>query len=90
MYGIDIAWGRIITVITRSTAVPLANVGGEFWGWAFWVPAIICALTLLVTIAYWFFERSVPEQYRPALGKNARAKEGALKKRVKFNLLGQL
>ncbi|KAL1412618.1 hypothetical protein Q8F55_000365 [Vanrija albida] len=90
VYGLDIAWNRIVSVITRTTAVPLSNIG-DFWGWALWIPAIVCGFNMVMLIAYWWFERSVPKQYRPVLGKDARAKEGAfLKRRVKFNMLSQL
>lgn len=90
VYGLDIAWNRVVSVITRTTAVPLSNIGG-FWGWALWIPAMVCGFNMIMLLVYWWFERNVAPQYRPVLGKDARAKEGAfLKRRVKFNMLGQL
>ncbi|WOO82110.1 Major facilitator superfamily domain-containing protein 1 [Vanrija pseudolonga] len=90
VYGLDIAWNRVVSVITRTTAVPLSNIGG-FWGWALWIPAMVCGFNMIMLMVYWWFERNVAPQYRPVLGKDARAKEGAfLKRRVKFNMLGQL
>lgn len=87
--GMDIAWNRIIGIATKAAAVPLANIN-DFYGWAFWVPAIICAVNLLMVGVYWAFERRVPAAFRPVLGRDARAKEGSLRKPVKFNMLWRL
>lgn len=83
VFGIDIAWNRILTIIARSTAVPMSNING-WWGWALWIPTIVCGFNLVLCIAYWGFERSVPIAYRPVLGKDAYAAEGWGKK--KFGL----
>lgn len=48
------------------------------------------AVNLGLTVAYWAFERSVPTAYRPPLGKNAHAREGALKRKITWNTLTQL
>lgn len=75
VYGVDIAWSRITTIISRSSAVPMSLLHG-WWGWALWIPTIICGCNLGLCIGYWAFERSLPRKYRPALGKDARVKEG--------------
>lgn len=79
-YGLDIAWNRVLSIIARATAVPLSQIDG-WWGWALWVPTIICAANLLICIVYWMFERNVPKDYRPVLGKEAYVKEGWQKRK---------
>lgn len=83
VFGIDIAWNRILSIISRSTAVPMTTIN-DWWGWALWIPAILCAVNLAICIGYWMFERSVPKEYRPVLGRDAYHKEGWAKK--KFGL----
>jgi hypothetical protein len=39
---------------------------------------------------YWAYERRVPKQYRPPLGKDAARSEGALRKAIEFNSLSKL
>ncbi|KAK8843522.1 hypothetical protein IAR55_007182 [Kwoniella newhampshirensis] len=84
VYGIDIAWNRITGIIARSTSVPMSEING-FWGWALWIPTIVCFFNLALCVGYLVYERAVPKTYRPPLGKDARAKEGVLKKRVTLN-----
>ena len=31
----SIAWSRVVTVVAKTTAVPMSHLGG-FWGWALW------------------------------------------------------
>ena len=33
--GLDLAWSRILSVIARSTAVPMSLING-WWGWGLW------------------------------------------------------
>lgn len=35
VYGLDIAWSRITTIISRSSAVPMSMLN-DWWGWALW------------------------------------------------------
>ena len=35
VYGLDIAWSRLTTIISRSSAVPMSMLHG-WWGWALW------------------------------------------------------
>ena len=87
--GLDLAWSRVLSVISRATAVPMSRING-WWGWGLWIPAIVTVANLVVCIAYWAFERRVPPQYRPPLGKDARSEEGKLKKAIDFSVLHKL
>jgi hypothetical protein len=89
VFACDIAWSRVQTIITRSTAVPLSKIG-DTWGWAFYVPTIICAANLALCVGYYYFERNVPKQYRPLLGREARNKEGWDKRKFVFRSLFKL
>ena len=89
VFALDIAWSRVQTVITRSTAVPLSQIGDN-WGWALYVPTIICAANLALCIGYYFFERNIPKQYRPVLGREARNKEGWDRRKFVFRSLFKL
>ncbi|OCF32015.1 hypothetical protein I317_06699 [Kwoniella heveanensis CBS 569] len=87
--GLDLAWSRVLSVISRSTAVPMSMING-WWGWALWIPAFTTVANLIICVMYWYFERRVPEKYRPPLGKDAAKKEGALRKVIEFNNLPKL
>lgn len=87
--GIDLAWSRVLSVISRATAVPMSMTNG-WWGWALWIPAIITVANLVICIMYWAFERRVPVQYRPPLGKDARIEEGKLKRAISFDTLHKI
>jgi MFS family permease len=88
-FGLDIAWNRITGIIARSTAVPLSNIDG-WWGWALWIPTIVCAVNLCLVIVYWAFERAVPKTYRPVLGKEAYQREGWAKRKFPMKSLLEL
>lgn len=75
IFALDIAWNRVTSIFSRAAAVPMSQING-FWGWALWIPTIACAANLGLCIAYWAFERNVPQAYRPKLGKEARKREG--------------
>lgn len=79
-FGLDIAWNRVTSIIARATAVPMSEING-WWGWALWIPTIVCALNLALVCLYWAYERNVPRKYRPVLGKEAYEKEGWAKKK---------
>ncbi|OCF39673.1 hypothetical protein I317_06528 [Kwoniella heveanensis CBS 569] len=89
VFALDIAWNRITSVISKATAVPMSNING-WWGWAQWIPTIVCAFNMALVLFYWWFERSVPKKYRPSLGKEARVVEGWSKKKFKFGTLLRL
>jgi hypothetical protein len=54
------------------------------------IPAFSTVANLLICLAYWAFERRLPQAYRPPLGKNAHIVEGTLKKSINFNTLRRL
>jgi hypothetical protein len=87
--GIDLAWSRVLSVISRATAVPMSMING-WWGWGLWIPAIVTVANLVICIMYWVFERRVPKQHRPPLGKDAKAEEGKLRKKIDFATLHKL
>ena len=69
--------------------MPLSQIGND-WGWALYVPTIVCAVQLALCVGYYFFERNVPKQYRPLLGREARNKEGWDKRKFVFRSLFKL
>jgi hypothetical protein len=54
------------------------------------IPAIVCAANLGLCIGYWAFERSLPREHRPPLGKDARNVEGWSKRYFGLKSLFQL
>ncbi|GFZ49838.1 hypothetical protein JCM24511_07241 [Saitozyma sp. JCM 24511] len=89
IFGVDVAWGRVVNIICKSTAVPLSEING-WWGWALWIPTIVTALNLALVLLYWAYERNVPRQYRPKLGREARDKEKWDRRKFAFRSLLQL
>ncbi|WVQ84824.1 hypothetical protein IAT38_006981 [Cryptococcus sp. DSM 104549] len=89
IFAVDIAWGRIVSIISKATAVPMSEING-WYGWALWIPTISCAVNMALVMAYWWFERSVPKKYRPKLGKDARAAEGWDRRKFNFNTIWRL
>ncbi|TXT11548.1 uncharacterized protein COLE_01958 [Cutaneotrichosporon oleaginosum] len=69
--ALDLAWNSVTVVIARVSAVPMSRLGG-WYGWALWIPSIVCAACTLIVIAYLVFERRVvPQRYRPITGRLA-------------------
>lgn len=67
--ALDLAWNSVTVVIARVSAVPMSQLGG-WYGWALWIPTIVCAACTLIVIAYLVFERRfVPKRYRPLTGR---------------------
>lgn len=54
------------------------------------IPTIVCAANLGICVGYWAFERRLPKQYRPPLGKDARMLEGWSKRYFGLKSLYQL
>lgn len=48
-------------LIARVSAVPMRDATA-FWGMALWIPAIICFLNLLQTLAFVWWSRSLPQE----------------------------
>ncbi|GKT65290.1 major facilitator superfamily transporter [Colletotrichum tofieldiae] len=51
--------GKLIVLIAKATAVPMRDAT-SFWGWALWIPAIVCFTNLLQNILYVWWARSRP------------------------------
>lgn len=60
VYGLDLAVGKLIVLLAKATAVPMRDAS-SFWGWALWIPAIVCFVNLLQNIHYVWWARSRPE-----------------------------
>ncbi|KAJ9094957.1 hypothetical protein QFC21_005749 [Naganishia friedmannii] len=67
IYGLDIAMGRVFNLSGNLSAIPITNSTGK-WYWAFWVGAILCAVTLAINIVYVFVERSLPKEAQIVTG----------------------
>ncbi|WRT69852.1 uncharacterized protein IL334_006843 [Kwoniella shivajii] len=89
VFALDIAWNRITSIFSKASAVPMSEING-WWGWALWIPTIVCVVNLGMVLFYWWFERAVPEKYRPALGKDAKLKEGWSKRKFQWATLFRL
>lgn len=64
--------GKLIVLMAKATAVPMRDAAA-FWGWALWIPAIVCFANLLQTIFYFWWARSRPEwTYMPTGQRAAR------------------
>lgn len=75
--ALDLAWNSVTVVIARVSAVPMSKLGpnGGWYGWALWIPTIVCAACTLIVIAYVIFERRfVPKAYRPITGREVEQK----------------
>ncbi|KAH6970942.1 major facilitator superfamily domain-containing protein [Ilyonectria sp. MPI-CAGE-AT-0026] len=60
VYGLDLSIGKLIVLIAKATAVPMRDAS-SFWGWALWIPAIVCFVNLLQNAFYFWWARSRPE-----------------------------
>ncbi|KAM0229892.1 hypothetical protein ACHAPO_009614 [Fusarium lateritium] len=50
---------KLIVLIAKATAVPMRDAS-SFWGWALWIPAIVCFANLLQNMFYVWWARSRP------------------------------
>ncbi|GAA5985037.1 hypothetical protein JCM11641_000825 [Rhodosporidiobolus odoratus] len=67
--GANNAINRVIVVISKATAIPIADASN--WTWVIWVPAFISFAVLLINILYVLYEMRIPAQYRPLTGRQA-------------------
>ncbi|KAK7040120.1 hypothetical protein VNI00_009925 [Paramarasmius palmivorus] len=86
VYGLDIAWGRVINVISKATSVPIAEGTGS-WTWPFWVACIMCIVTLILNIGYCLFVRWVAAGIRTPTGREMGAKFGDSRRFSWFSLM---
>ncbi|GAA5822590.1 hypothetical protein JCM5353_005494 [Sporobolomyces roseus] len=70
IYGLDISIGRTYNLIGKLTAVPIAEGTGT-WAWTFGVAAVMCAFTWILTLAFFFYERTFPAAHRVPTGRQA-------------------
>nr|AOR51678.1 MFS general substrate transporter [Phaffia rhodozyma] len=68
VYGLDIGIGRVYNVVGKATAVPIQISTGS-WTWSFWVPAILCGVTVFINAAYVVFERRLPARHQIVTGR---------------------
>ncbi|KAK4054331.1 hypothetical protein OIO90_003564 [Microbotryomycetes sp. JL221] len=84
--GLELSVYRAISLIAGSTAVPISE-GTGWYGWAFWIPAMWCLVSVMITIGYVIFDaKFVPKSIRLTSNKAAAklARDHVAKKR--FNL----
>jgi hypothetical protein len=62
-------------MIARLAAVPMSQINA-WYGWALWIPSMIIVACTGIIVGYLFYERSVPEIYRPCNGSDVRHKMG--------------
>ncbi|KAJ9115453.1 hypothetical protein QFC22_005211 [Naganishia vaughanmartiniae] len=67
IYGLDIAMGRVFNLSGNLSAIPITNSTGK-WYWAFWIGAILCAVTFAINIVYVFVEKSLPKEAQIVTG----------------------
>ncbi|KAI0170281.1 major facilitator superfamily domain-containing protein [Pestalotiopsis sp. NC0098] len=68
VYGLDVSIGKIIVLAAKATAVPMRDAT-SFWGWALWIPAIVCFANLLQNIFYIWWAHTRPEWARIPTGR---------------------
>jgi hypothetical protein len=73
--ALDLAWNSLTSIIARLSAVPMSKLNG-WYGWALWIPSFVIMACTVLVIAYIFFERKVPEVYRPKKGSQSTQLKG--------------
>ncbi|KAJ7687402.1 major facilitator superfamily domain-containing protein [Mycena rosella] len=76
VFGFDIAFGKIVVLAAKACAVPMRDAAPGFWGWALWIPCIICFFNLLQNIWYVWWTTTLPEWTRIPTGRERAAAEG--------------
>lgn len=72
--------GKLIVLIAKATAVPMRDAT-SFWGWALWIPAIVCFANLLQNIFYVWWVWTRPDWTRMPTGQE-RAREITRRERL--------
>ncbi|BGO94151.1 hypothetical protein NBRC10512_003768 [Rhodotorula toruloides] len=70
VYGLDIGIGRVYNLAGKLSAVPIMEGTGSY-AWTFWVSAILCAFTFLLTVSLALYERTFPACARVPTGRQA-------------------
>ncbi|ETS83876.1 hypothetical protein PFICI_05752 [Pestalotiopsis fici W106-1] len=73
VYGLDVSIGKLIVLLAKATAVPMRDAT-SFWGWALWIPAIVCFANLLQNIFYVWWARTRPAWAHIPTGQQLRTK----------------
>ncbi|KAK4054172.1 hypothetical protein OIV83_001198 [Microbotryomycetes sp. JL201] len=85
--GLELSVYRAISLIAGSTAVPISE-GTGWYGWAFWIPAMWCLVSVAITVAYVMFDsKYVPKDIRLTSNKAAAklARDHVAKKRFSLS-----
>lgn len=67
--------GKLIVLIAKATAVPMRDAS-SFWGWALWIPAIVCFANLVQNIFYVWWVKTRPEWTRMPTGRRLERQNG--------------
>ncbi|KAK7214585.1 hypothetical protein V2G26_002588 [Clonostachys chloroleuca] len=63
-FGLENAISGVVGLVAGMVAIPIRDSTG-WYGWTFWVPAFFCCASMLINIAYVFFEHVfIPKHYR--------------------------
>ncbi|OAL44852.1 MFS general substrate transporter [Pyrenochaeta sp. DS3sAY3a] len=63
-FGLENAISSTVGLVAGMVAVPIRDNLG-WYGWSFWIPACFCLVSVIVNIAYIFFERFfIPQEMR--------------------------
>ncbi|KAF8916235.1 major facilitator superfamily domain-containing protein [Mucidula mucida] len=77
VYGVDIAWGKVVVLIAKATAVPMRD-STSFWGWALWIPAIVCFANLIQNAVFvWWTVYHLPKWTHMPTGRSNAAANGS-------------
>ncbi|KAK7040121.1 hypothetical protein VNI00_009926 [Paramarasmius palmivorus] len=68
VYGIDLAWTRVVSVVAKATAIPITDGTGSYT-WAFWVTCIMCGASLVVNAVYFVFAKRLPSDLQMVTGR---------------------
>ncbi|KAJ7142021.1 major facilitator superfamily domain-containing protein [Mycena crocata] len=83
VFGFDIAFGKLVVLAAKACAVPMRDANPNFWGWALWIPCIICFLNLLQNIFYVWWTWTLPAWTRIPTG-HERAVAAGKQRRFRF------
>lgn len=77
VFGMDIAWGRVFSLMGNLSAVPIGESSGV-WYFSWWLSVILCGLTLALNVVYVLIERRAPLSARPITGRMGAQSGGLL------------
>lgn len=60
--------GKLIVLAAKAAAVPMRDAS-SFWGWALWIPAIVCFVNLIQNIFYVWWASRRPEWAKMPTGR---------------------